>query len=351
MTESSRTLIDAGVLAALLAAAGVGAKVTAARLTAVNLRRRRILFTGHVDGVPDPDQTQRWVASTDVRAPSDWRSPAGAAYCGGIDVATEAAVLRCLRDRGVPVPAVTTVTTAAAIGGATLVSEFVGGAAIPRDVYESLAAGPQDGEARVRQVASTLAAIQSIPVAELPAGLLAPADPVAAALDAMAASADEQLQLRPVFVLALRWLRAHRPAASGRRCLVHGDFRVGRMVFDDAGVAAVIDWDGARVGDPLEDLAWFCLRTWRHGRDALAAGGLAARAPFLDAWREASGLAVDLDALGWWSVLGTFRRGLELLDQARAHIDGTVRDLDMAASGRRVTEIEFDLLRMIGSDR
>lgn len=354
VNEFSRAAIDIGALAALLADVGVHVEVSAARQTAVNLRRRRILFSGRfVHSAADTEV--RWLASTDIRAPSDWRSPASARYCCGIGVDLEADVIRCLGDHAVPVPALVAVADAPTLGGATLVSAFVSGAAIPKDVFAAVdAGGPGHGESRAAGVAATLASFQAISPAALPAGLERPVDPALTALEAMTAAVEELLQPAPVLALALRWLRARRPGPTGTPCLVHGDFRIGRIVFDTAGIAAVIDWDAARVGDPLEDLAWFCLRTWRAGRDDLGAGGLAPQETLLQRWSEACGIRIDdpdvRSALKWWTVMGTFRRCIELLDQARAHIDGTVRDLDMAASGSRIAELEFDLLRMIRPD-
>jgi len=47
-------------------------------------------------------------------------------------------------------------------------------------------------------------------------------------------------------------------------------------------------------------------------------------------------------------VLGTLRWGLGLARQAIGHLDGSVPSIVMAASGRRVAELEFDLLALLG---
>jgi len=62
---------------------------------------------------------------------------------------------------------------------------------------------------------------------------------------------------------------------------------------------------------------------------------------------EAAGGSFDLDRFRWWKVMGTLAWGVGLAGQAAAHLDGTVRDIVMAASGRRVSEIEWDLLMQI----
>jgi len=60
------------------------------------------------------------------------------------------------------------------------------------------------------------------------------------------------------------WLPAHCPAdteASLRPSLVHGDFRIDNLIFapDAAGVRAVLDWELSTLGNPLADLAYFCM--------------------------------------------------------------------------------------------
>ena len=59
----------------------------------------------------------------------------------------------------------------------------------------------------------------------------------------------------PVFELAIRWLADNVPPSQAR-CLVHGDFRMGNlMVTPESGVVAILDWELAHIGDPMEDLA------------------------------------------------------------------------------------------------
>ena len=56
---------------------------------------------------------------------------------------------------------------------------------------------------------------------------------------------------------------------------MHGDFRMGNLIVDDSGLAAVLDWELVHIGEVYEDLAWFCIRAWRFGApEDLGAGGL-----------------------------------------------------------------------------
>lgn len=69
-----------------------------------------------------------------------------------------------------------------------------------------------------------------------------------------------------MFELALRWLRDHDPGPAAETTLVHGDFRNGNLIIGADGVRAVLDWELAHLGDPMEDLGWVCVNSWRFGR-------------------------------------------------------------------------------------
>jgi aminoglycoside phosphotransferase (APT) family kinase protein len=145
----------------------------------------------------------------------------------------------------------------------------------------------------------------------------------------------------PTFELVFRWLEANRPDA-GRRCIVHGDFRLGNLMVGPDGLRAVLDWELAHVGDPLEDLGWLCVKAWRFGSPHPVAG-VGEYAPFLAAYAEASGADVDADTVRWWEVLGTLKWGIMCIVQTQSHLMGMARSHELAAIGRRVCENEHDL--------
>jgi hypothetical protein len=128
--------------------------------------------------------------------------------------------------------------------------------------------------------------------------------------------------------------------------VVHGDFRLGNLLVDQGGLRAVLDWELAHLGDPLEDLAWFCVRAWRFG-SPLPAGGVATREALVTAYEAAGGARVDRDALRWWEVLGTLKWGVICVMQAFGHLSGASRSVELATIGRRVCENEWDLLGLL----
>jgi aminoglycoside phosphotransferase (APT) family kinase protein len=110
------------------------------------------------------------------------------------------------------------------------------------------------------------------------------------------------LRPEPVARAALRWLERHVPPPSGPPALVHGDFRSGNFLVDDKGkLLAVLDWEMAHVGDPMEDLAWAADPLWGHGDRSRAA----ATVPLKRAiawWEAASGRRFNRQAWSWWRL-------------------------------------------------
>jgi aminoglycoside phosphotransferase (APT) family kinase protein len=150
----------------------------------------------------------------------------------------------------------------------------------------------------------------------------------------------------PVLDLAERWLRERAPA-SARRSLVHGDFRVGNVVFDEGGARSILDWELAKIGDPVEDLGWLCTRAWRFGRDERPAGGLGSREELLAAYRDAGGPEVDPAHLRYWEALGSFKVALVFIQQSWVFLSGRLPSLELASLGRRTAEAEEELVRLM----
>jgi aminoglycoside phosphotransferase (APT) family kinase protein len=150
----------------------------------------------------------------------------------------------------------------------------------------------------------------------------------------------------PAFELAFRWLRQHLPPAASR-CLVHGDYRIGNVMFGPEGVRAILDWELAHVGDPAEDLGWLCVRAWRFGSDDKPVGGIGTRDELLAAYERAGGEPIVPDRVRFWEVFGNLKWAVICIVQAKTHLDGLVRSVELAAIGRRTAETEIELLNLI----
>ncbi len=262
---------------------------------------------------------------------------------------TEAGSLRLAEEAKVPVPHVHWVCTDERyVGGPFFISTRVAGETVPRRVLR-LVERERLGTRLAAQLGEAFARLHAVPVERAPAGLTLPggASAVERALDAMRMQLATLWQPAPALALGLRWLERNARVAPSRLAIVHGDLRNGNIIVDATGLRAVLDWEATHLGDPIEDLAWICLRTWRFGADALEVGGFAKRGALVDAYAAAGG-RFDVRSFHWWKVLGTLRWGVGLARQAIGHMDGSVPSIVMAASGRRVAELEFDLLTLLG---
>lgn len=154
-----------------------------------------------------------------------------------------------------------------------------------------------------------------------------------------------------MFELALRWLEDHEPAHSDPAVLVHGDFRNGNLIVGADGVRAVLDWELAHLGDPMEDLGWFCVNSWRFGNVDLEAGGLGTRAQLLAGYEAESGRRVDEGRVHYWQILGTLKWGVTCDAMGLAWRNGSDRGIERLAVARRASEVEVDLLAAMNEDR
>ncbi len=322
---------EAALTADLAAALGVGA-VTGLRRLSGGASRETWAFDA--DGRPLILQRER---------------PGGLRTAG---MATEAALLRAAGAQGVPVPAVVATDAESdaaasdgdALGTAWMVVERVEGETIARKILrdDEFAAARS---ALAAQCGDALARIHHIPPASVPD--LTGGDQLAQLRDTLDAVGEPH----PAFELGLRWLERNRPpaegpAGAGPEAVVHGDFRNGNLVVGPDGLRAVLDWELAHLGDPLEDLGWLCVRAWRFGAQPRV-GGFGPVDELVGAYEATSGTTVDRDALHWWEVLGTLKWGIICVVQASTHLTGVVRSVELAAIGRRVCEVEHDLLLLL----
>ena len=112
---------------------------------------------------------------------------------------------------------------------------------------------------------------------------------------------------------ALDWLKANQPEDEPT-VLCWGDARIGNIIFNQAcdGVAAVLDWEMAVLGNPVQDLAWFNYidATFAEGLGMPRLPGLPSYADTVNRWEAASGFAApDYDY--YWIFAG-MRYGLIL---------------------------------------
>jgi len=153
-------------------------------------------------------------------------------------------------------------------------------------------------------------------------------------------------QPQPVFDLAFKWLEAQKLTEYGD-VLVHGDFRFGNFIISEENLESIIDWELAHIGNPMEDLGWLCVRSWRFGNVEKRVGGLGDIKDLIAGYESNSDIKIDESQLDVWQLYGSLRWGVICMMQTFAHLSGMVNSVEKAAIGRRVSETEFDLMNMI----
>jgi aminoglycoside phosphotransferase (APT) family kinase protein len=326
-----RTAIDADVLAAATTRhLGTEVTITHLRRLSGGASRETWAFDAH-------DASGRGEALVLRRDP-------GGHSIGSSDRSTEYELLRAAAGAGVPVPEVRFLLDADDGLGDGFVMARIEGETIPRKILrdeEYAGARPL----LAAQCGAIAARVHAIDVGALP-HLAAPS--IAQQIAQYRALLDGFGEPHPVFELALRWLEAEAPATEGPPRLVHGDFRNGNFIVGPEGVRAVLDWELAHLGDPVEDLGWLCVRSWRFGHDDRRVGGFGTVNELLVAYTAAGGAPVDPDHLRYWEVFGTLKWGVICEAQCFTHLHGLVRSVELAALGRRVAETEWDLLELVG---
>lgn len=155
-------------------------------------------------------------------------------------------------------------------------------------------------------------------------------------------------QNRPVFELALCWLKENLPDEC-TRVLLHGDFRNGNLVVGPDGLRAVLDWELSFIGPPAYDLAWPCVTSWRFQRPNLPVGGFGTREELVAAYEDEGGVSIDRAELHAWEVFQTMNWGVMCAGVAQTFMEGH-RTMESAVIARRASETEFDLLRLLVPD-
>jgi aminoglycoside phosphotransferase (APT) family kinase protein len=207
-------------------------------------------------------------------------------------VGREATVYRALTSTPVPVPAVIAIHPD---GNTVLLERIEGEAYFPAagDAREQLA----------EQFVEILAALHTTDVDTLDVPMLVcprtPEEHATLELDIWEALQRERGRPDPLVSFTLRWLRARVPLSVDRTVLVQGDTGPGNFMFRDGRIVAVVDWELAHLGDPMEDLAWVVTRSLLQPFVPLAA--------WFRRYEELSGIAIDDERLDWWVVCNVLR--------------------------------------------
>ena len=254
------------------------------------------------------------------------------------DHADEAALVKAAHGSGVKAPEVVAVLGEADGLGTGYLMRRVDGEVNPARIL----ANPPPS--LLADLALELARIHSVPSAAIPDAI-----PLVETSAALAELKKRFLSFggdRPIIALAIRWCEDHLPDAAAT-VLVHGDYRMGNIMVDDDGLAAVLDWELAHRGDPHEDLAFGCMTVWRFGNLDRPAFGLGSLDEFFALYEAAGGVPVERERFRFWLVCRTLWWALGCLQMGALWRSGADSTVERLVIGRRTAEQELDLLCLL----
>jgi aminoglycoside phosphotransferase (APT) family kinase protein len=151
--------------------------------------------------------------------------------------------------------------------------------------------------------------------------------------------AENELVAEPVIRGARRHLRRNPPPEPAKPAIVHGDYRAGNFLFtpEDGQISAILDWEMAHIGDPLEDIAWAIDPMWPMTKYLPLEEGLAI-------WSAASGMAVDAQALDWWRLFSAFKASVLWLTAAKSFAEGKSKEMVLVMSAVNAGHIHRNVI-------
>jgi aminoglycoside phosphotransferase (APT) family kinase protein len=265
------------------------------------------------------------------------RAGGGVIHRHALSLAQELAVLEAAYEAGVKVPRPYGYIADLA-GREAFVMERLAGETIGRRIVRREDLAPARA-VLPGQLAEELAKIHAIPRERV--AFLEPARP-----EQMLEELDEVGEPHPAIELGLLWLRENRP--QPRAAVVnHGDFRIGNVVVGPNGLVGVLDWEFAHLDDPARDLSFSLVRAWRFGVTAKRLGGIGDVEPYLERYNELTGFDLRREELDYWELAGNVVWAIGCLTQARRHLTGQERSVELAILGRLGVEVEYEICRLL----
>ncbi len=125
--------------------------------------------------------------------------------------------------------------------------------------------------------------------------------------------ADTEVMPRPLLRHALDVLDRKAPECE-KLVLLHGDYRLPNLKWRDGEIVGILDWELARVGDPLSDLAF---------TQTVGAGPCAILGDLAEYYRELTGHVVDQGRIAYY----------QMLEMAKSSIIGLAGAHDLRSGG------------------
>ena len=232
----------------------------------------------------------------------------------GSSVARDFQVLRVLAAAGLPVPPpLWTGADPAIFGGPFMVTGFLPGRSFDMSNAqdrESLRNHWQRQSSLSSAIVDALVAVHAMPLDELsfvPSAGSGEATALYELERCRMLAQEARVEHEPVVALALHWLERHQPE-TGSLTLVHGDFHMRNLLIDGERVSGIVDWEVARLGNPLFDLAYMSIpylngKFFAPGSDLVA--GVLPPDRLLEEYELCTGRRPGSAEFLFWRVLAT----------------------------------------------
>jgi aminoglycoside phosphotransferase (APT) family kinase protein len=255
---------------------------------------------------------------------------------------------RALEDvDGVPVPATLWLDEQGEAGGRPLyVVEKVDGEVPTQWTSDSFFADDEERRATARQLMGIAAALHAAPVELAPGGLRGSGETGFEVVELWhELYRRDCLEPVPALDWGFAWLYRNRDQLSGRRAILHGDLRTGNYLVRDGRIVAMLDFEDAHVGDPVQDLAHCALRLFR-GRTRQPSG-LVPLGELLAMYEEAAGWSVPRRSFHFWSVFEAVYTAITQHRAAALFARGRTDDVRYPALGYQAHHIHRYVLDYI----
>ncbi len=250
-------------------------------------------------------------------------------------VRAEFPLLQLLFDKGVKVPKPWALDEGTVTGRPLMVVSRVAGKTIGDGHHVSDKSG---GAKIVASLATELAKIHAIPVADLPSSIpRSHADNVSAMssdLEHLRQVWNSSGRSSPIVEASFKWLQDHLHHAGAERSLIHCDMRFHNILVDADAVASILDWELARIGNPGFDLAY----AYHH------VSQLAAWDCFLDAYRSAGGTVPPRATLNFYALRAELFALVYLTRLETGFLSGAFEKIDLVYAGINLRQHNLYLL-------
>ncbi len=154
----------------------------------------------------------------------------------------------------------------------------------------------------------------------------------------------------------IEWLPENMPPDDGKVSLIHGDYRIDNIIFDQASSSAraLLDWELSTLGHPYADLAYQCMQ-WRMARDAVIPGlgdlerealGIPGEDSYVTQYCERRGLGEIAD-WNFYLVFSYFRFAAILQGVLKRAVDGNASSKKAFAYGALAPLLASDAVELI----